>query len=430
MATNTTPPPVYITEVKKTDRDGNTIKENFNKQQIELSYEDYRLSVNFAALNYNRGDKNRYLYRLTGVEDQWSEGKLGVPIVYTNLEAQKYKLEVRAANNDGIWNETESFIEIIQHPPYWKTWWFRLIALVCIGTCIFSFFVWYTNKIRKHNAQLKAYNKTLNEEVAMRKSTELQLKKFNEELKRSNKDLEQFAYIASHDLKEPLRVIGNFSGLLARRYSKKLDSNAMEYIDFIEDSVHRMSELIHSLLTFSTVGRKDIVYQSIDLKVLVETKIFDLSQIIKEKNVVIKIGDLPQIIGEKEQISMVFFNLISNAIRFNTQAQPLVIIQEEISDNEALWQFSVTDNGIGIEPQYHDKIFGIFKRLHGKREYEGTGIGLSICQKIILRHQGNIWLESTPGKGTTFHFTIKKGLSNASDKVEEERLEKSITEPI
>jgi len=419
---NTLVPPVYITEIEKTDRKGNTTKEIFNKKQIELNYNDYRLSVNFAALNYNRGDKNRYLYRMEGVEDQWSEGKLDVPIVYTNLQAQRYKLEVRAANNDGLWNDEGNFIEIIQHPPFWKTWWFRLLALVLIGACIFSIFVWYTNKIRKHNEELKVYNKILSEEVAMRKSTELELQKYNNELKRSNEDLEQFAYIASHDLKEPLRVIGNFSGLLARRYSQKLDSDAMEYIDFIQDSVSRMSKLIHSLLTFSTVGRKDVVYANIDLKTLLEVKILDLSEIIKDKNATVQIGNLPEIIGERTQIGIVFFNLINNAIKFNTQAEPLAIIKEEETD-EAFWKFSVTDNGIGIEPQYKDKIFGIFKRLHGKREYEGTGIGLSVCQKIILRHQGSIWFESTPGKGTTFYFTIKKELSTTSNITEKEEVQ-------
>jgi len=420
LASNTLAPPVYITEIEKTDRKGNTTKEIFNKKQIELNYKDYRLSVNFAALNYNRGDKNRYIYRLEGVEDQWSEGKLGVPIVYTNLQPQKYKLEVRAANNDGIWNNEGNFIEIVQHPPYWKTWWFRLLALVFIATCIFSIFVWYTNKIRKHNEELKAYNKILNEEVAIRKKTELQLQNYNDELKRSNKDLEQFAYIASHDLREPLRVIGNFSGLLARRYSKNLDSDAMEYIDFIEGSVKRMSDLIHSLLTFSIVGRKNSVYQSIDLQALIKAKLFDLSQIIKEKNVTVRVENLPEIIGEREQIGMVFSNLIHNAIKFNTQATPLVIVKE-VAGDEAFWTFSVKDNGIGIEPEYQDKIFGIFKRL--QRKYEGTGIGLSICQKIILRHQGEIWFESTPGKGTTFYFTIKKGLSNTADDAENEEVQ-------
>lgn len=409
LASNETPPPVYITEIETMNRNGTKITESIYKDQIELSHNDYRLSVNFAALNYNRADKNQYIYRLTGFEEQWHEATFGVPIVYTNLKPQKYSLEVRAANNDGVWNEKGDTITIIQHPPYWETWWFRLLAIVLTGMTILLIFRWYTNNIRKRNEALQVYNKTLNDEIAHRKKVEQQLNDYNNELKRSNKDLEQFAYVSSHDLKEPLRVIGNFSGLLKRRYANKLDDDAQEYIGFIEDGIRRMFNVIESLLTYSTVGQKDSVYDTVNLNKLLKGKLSDLSQFIKDNNAIVRIGELSEIVGQEEQIGMVFYNLIHNAIKFNAQEEVLVLVQQEEGD-EDYWKFSVKDNGIGIEPVYQEKIFDIFKRLHGKKDYEGTGIGLAVCQKIILRHEGRIWLESAVGKGTTFYFTVKKQL--------------------
>jgi len=237
------------------------------------------------------------------------------------------------------------------------------------------------------------------------------LQEFNEELKRSNKDLEQFAYIASHDLKEPLRIIGNFSGLLARAYKNELDEDAFQYIHFIEDGARRMSNLINSLLTYSRVGRKETKFRDIDLNKLVAIKLFDLSAVIEERNAKVITSKLPTIFGEPEQIGMVFYNLINNAIKFNKNETPTVTVKVETTANNDFWQFSVTDNGIGIEPKYQQQIFEIFRRLHGKQAYEGTGIGLSVCQKIVFRHGGKIWLKSELGQGTTFYFTINKHLA-------------------
>ena len=416
FGSNKISPPVYITEIEKMNPRGIELVNGIYEDEIELKHDDYRLSVNFAALNYNRADKNQYAYRLEGFDEHWNVGKLGTPIVYTNLMPKEYTLVVKAANNDGLWNEEGVSLKIIQYPAYWQTLWFRLASIIVGGTCIFWIFGWYTNKIRKHNEQLQAFNKDLSKEVAQRIKIEEQLQEYNKELERSNKDLEQFAYAASHDLKEPLRVIGNFSGLLARRYKNELDSDAFDYIDFIQDGVRRMSNLISSLLTYSKLGTKESVYEIINLNQLIQDKLSDLSEVIKEKNANIDIAPLPSIVGEREQIGMVFFNLIHNAIKFNDKDNPVVQVQEVSSSKPGFWQFSVKDNGIGIAKEYQDKIFGIFKRLHGKKEYEGTGIGLAVCQKIILRHNGMIWLESEPGLGTTFYFTIKKDLGQVENK--------------
>lgn len=415
LANNDSPPPVYITDIEKMNRTGINLTDGMGYKAMCLEYDDYRVSFNIAALNYNRADKNQISYRLLGLEEKWNKVALGTPIVYTNLKPKEYTLEVKASNNDGVWNETGDKLTIIQHAAYWETWWFRLGIITCTGFIVFCIFSWYTNKIRKHNEALQAYNQKLSNEINQRKNAEQQLNEYNKELKRSNKDLEQFAYIASHDLKEPLRMIGNFSGLLSHKYKTNLDEDAFEYIGFIEDGVSRMSNLINSLLTYSRVGRKEGDYQDIKLKRYLEVKLLDLSQYIKEKNATVTIGTLPEIYAEKEQIGMVFFNLVHNALKFNKSQNPMVTIKEEKDGEEGFWKFSVQDNGIGIDKKYEDKIFGIFKRLHNKRDYEGTGIGLSLCQKIIFRHQGTIWIESALGEGTTFYFTIKKNLEKFDD---------------
>lgn len=394
LVSNTSAPPVYITEIEKTNPNRIQLIEGIAKEKLNLNHNDYRIALDVAVLNYNRADKNKFAYRLMGFEERWNDGKIGMPIIYTNLKPQRYTLQVKAANNDGIWNDSETSISIIRHPAFWETWWFKLLIIGGVTTIVWGGVKWYLNNIRKHNAVLQGYNQKLN--------------KSNEELKRSNRDLEQFAYIATHDLKEPLRIIGNFSGLLAKQYKTSLDKEAFEYINFIEEGVLRMSNLINSILTYSRVGGQESTFQEIHLNSLLETKQSELSQLIKERNASIKIGDLPTIHGEKTQIGMVFANLIHNAIKFNKSPNPTVFIQEEAAATPDFWKFSIRDNGIGIKEAYQKQIFGIFKRLHNRKTYEGTGIGLALCQKIIFRHQGKIWVESTPNEGSTFFFTIKK----------------------
>jgi len=308
--------PAYISDIKIENKNGDRFVNGTYLNEIELNHNDYRLSIEYGTPNYYRADKNKYVYRLKGMEDAWREIEFGTPIVYTNLGPKEYRLELKASNNDGIWSEEVSTIAVIKHPPYWETWWFRLLAIMLVAVLILSLFFWYTNKIRKHNEALQRYNDTLNIEISNRKRVEQKLHDYNSELKRSNSDLEQFAYITSHDLKEPLRVVSSFSNLLSQKYINKLDDNASLYIKFINDGVNRMISLVDSLLTYSLVGQKDSVYNSFNLNKLIKGKVSDLSQLIKEKNAIVNIENLPEIIGHQEQIGMVFYNLINNALKY------------------------------------------------------------------------------------------------------------------
>ncbi len=239
-----------------------------------------------------------------------------------------------------------------------------------------------------------------------RKEAEEKLKKTLEELKRSNADLEQFAYIASHDLQEPLRMVASFTQLLGKRYKDKLDSDANDFINFAVDGAKRMQELINDLLTYSKVRTHGQPFEEVDLNKILKDVLKNLKFSIDDSDTIFTYDPLPVIMGDSLQISQLFQNLISNAIKFNDKEQPMVSIS--IKTKKKDWVFSIRDNGIGIDPKYYDTIFKIFKRLHSRKDYPGSGIGLSICKKIIKRHAGEIWVESEEGRGSVFYFSIPK----------------------
>jgi signal transduction histidine kinase len=230
------------------------------------------------------------------------------------------------------------------------------------------------------------------------------------ELARSNADLEQFAYVASHDLQEPLRTISGFASLLARRYQGKLDAKADEFIRFLTEGAQRMQDLVAALLAYSRLGAKDTPFREVDCGALVAEVLGFLNASINEIGAKIIVDPLPTVVGEKAQLIQLFQNLLGNAIKFRG-SQPVRIHISAKQQNGA-WEFTLEDNGIGMEQQYTDRIFTIFQRLHTRDEYEGTGLGLAICKKVVERHGGRIWVDSELGRGSTFHWTIpihKKG---------------------
>lgn len=243
-------------------------------------------------------------------------------------------------------------------------------------------------------------------DITERKKAEQELRHLLEELKRSNAELEQFAYIASHDLQEPLRMISSYTELIARRYGGKLDSDADEFIEYIVSSTTHMKTLLNDLLAYSRVGRLTEPFSLIDLGSAFDSAVMNLKTVIDENHAVITRDGLPTVFADKVQMVQVFQNLIANGVKFRGDEPPRVHVSADHDEKE--WTVRVRDNGIGIDPRYYDKLFIIFKRLHSREEYPGTGIGLATCKKIVERHGGRIWAESEPGKGSTFCFTIKK----------------------
>ena len=244
------------------------------------------------------------------------------------------------------------------------------------------------------------------QDITGRKRALMELNSAVDELTRSNAELEQFAYVASHDLQEPLRMVISYLQLLERRYKGKLDNDADEFIHFAVDGGKRMQELINDLLTFSRIGTRGKTFEPVNVETVLKTAISNLSLVIEESQAEIVFDTLPELIADAGQLVQLFQNLISNSIKFRGEERPHIRISVQETPQE--WLFSVQDNGIGIDRQFFDLIFVIFQRLHDRSRYPGTGIGLAICKKIVDRHGGRIWIEASSGKGADFRFTIPK----------------------
>lgn len=241
-------------------------------------------------------------------------------------------------------------------------------------------------------------------DITERKRAEEELRQSAQELARSNTDLEQFAYVASHDLQEPLRAVSGCVQVLKKRYQKQLDSRADELIAHTVDGVNRMQTLIDDLLSYSRVGRQGKTFEPSDCNTILDQALANLEAAIKETKAVVTHDQLPVVNGDAAQLKQLFQNLVSNAIKFRGLQPPKIHVAANRKKGQ--WFFSVKDNGIGMQPEYFERIFVIFQRLHTRNEYPGTGIGLAICKKIVERHGGHIFVESAPDQGSTFYFTI------------------------
>lgn len=248
---------------------------------------------------------------------------------------------------------------------------------------------------------------SLTRDITERKQAEAKLEETMVELTRSNAELQQFAYVASHDLQEPLRMVASYTQLLARRYQGKLDADADEFIAFAVDGATRMQQLLKGLLAYSRVNTQGQPLQLTNSEVVLEQALANLQLMIVENQAIVTHDPMPAVLVDKTQLLQLFQNLISNALKFRAEEPPQVHISARQQGQE--WLFSVRDNGIGLESQDVDRIFVIFKRLHTRQEYPGNGVGLAICKRIVERHGGRIWVESQPGQGAIFYFTLPAG---------------------
>jgi len=255
-------------------------------------------------------------------------------------------------------------------------------------------------------AELALLTDALNQMLDQIENQNQTLSEFNQQLSEKVRELEQFAFVSSHDLQEPLQIISNFVGLLEEKYAASLDKETQQYITFIIAATTRLHLLIKHLLDFSRIG-KNIAFQKVDCNKIVKEVIAEADAFIKENNARVTSSVLPVVTGDPEELKQLFRNLINNAIKFHKkEINPEVLISVKEKENEFI--FGIKDNGIGIDEKYIDRIFIIFQRLHNITEYPGTGIGLAMCKKIVSLHNGKIWVESKPGQGSTFYFTLPK----------------------
>ena len=262
-------------------------------------------------------------------------------------------------------------------------------------------------KVAERTEELRDANAHLSVELDERRRAEQRMAQYAAELARSNAELEQFAYVASHDLQEPLRMVASFTQLLARRYRGQLDKDADEFIGFAVDGATRMQSLINDLLAYSRVGTRGEPFAPTDCGAVLQMALDNLARSVQESGAVITHDPLPTVPGDEVQLTQLFQNLIANASKFGGRETPRIHVSAEKQGPQ--WVFVVRDNGIGIAPEQQERIFMIFQRLHHRSEYPGTGIGLAICKKIVERHGGRIWVESRPGEGATFYFSLAEG---------------------
>lgn len=421
-------PPVYFTNFQVFNKPvgiggKSPLKQSVNEvKEITLAHTQSVFTIEFAALNFTHPEQNHYAYKLEGFDADWIDAGNKRSATYTNLSAGTYIFRVRGSNNDGVWNDTGATLTIIITPPFWLTWWFMLLVFGLIAGSVIAFYWFRMNIIQKqkillekkvneqtiallhsneeeHKARLEAEHARAESEIARQ-----QVNRSNEELQTKNKELEQFAYVASHDLQEPLRTTLGFVELLQKQYNGKLDEKADKYLAFILAASNRMKTLIKDLLDFSRIGTREAM-ETVDCADIMKNVLADIEVAIKETGAVIEFEELPVIKGYPTAIKLLFQNLLINAIKFRKAGlAPLVKVTVKRKNN--FWEFAVSDNGIGMDPQYGERIFDIFQRLHTRSEYDGSGIGLAHCKKIVELHQGKIWVQSVPGEGSTFYFTL------------------------
>ena len=353
------------------------------------------LRFRFVSPSFRDESAIRFRYRLVGVNNAWSSPTTERSISYAGLGPAAYRLEVVAVNR-ATQSTTPAVFAFRVLPSFWQTWWFRLIALGLVLVAVTAVPVLRARSLERERQRLEMLVAHHTRELAEK----------NARLEGSNRDLEHFAYIASHDLQEPLRKIQAFADRLAKQFTGVLDDQGRDYLTRMTGAAARMQRLVEDLLSLSRVSTKRNPVESIDLAPLVQDVLVDLEFRLRTTHGRVEVAELPRIEGDPVQIRQVFQNLIGNALKFHRPDEPPVVRVSARSLDPDTIEIAIEDNGIGFEAKDAEKVFLPFQRLHGRMQYEGTGIGLTICQKIVERHRGTIRAESAPGMGTRFIVTL------------------------
>ena len=385
-------------------------------RQIDLSSSQQYLIFEFGSDHFQmRPNAMLYRYRLQPRETEWQTTRNN-RVEYADLPRGAYTFEVQAIDQNLSYSEDSANVQVQVHLPYGQiALWTTLMLALGVAAWQAREVTLRNRKVRSVNAELSQSNEELQKarhELEQRvEERTAQLAERNEELARSNTDLRDFAYVASHDLQEPLRAIMNFGGLLHSRYSDSLDERGQDYLHRMRRAAGRSQDLIQGLLVFSRVTRQAESFVAVDLAEIVREVVEDLQIQLQKNDGEIHWDNLPTIEADATQMRQLLQNLLHNAIKFRRPQEPprIDIYARPLTGttaNEMTYELMVKDNGIGFDPKYADRIFTIFQRLHGRDEYEGTGVGLTICRKIAERHRGHIEVDSTPGEGTTFTVTL------------------------
>jgi signal transduction histidine kinase len=390
------PPPVYVEDVT---HEGEPVQ-GFGALATTRANDRVRLAagairLEFGSPSYRDESVIRYRYRLRGASEAWGAPTAERSITYAGLKPGHYTFEV-VADNRGVASETPATYAFTIVPAFWQTWWFRGLAILLLAALTGAMPAWRASRLEKERRRLEALVAHHTRELADK----------NERLEHSNRDLEHFAYVASHDLQEPLRKIRAFSDRVTRRYAALLDDQGRDYLARTENAASRMQRLIDDLLSLSRVTTRKQPMQTFALGQVVREVVADLEIRIQSSGGRVEIGELPEIEADPAQIRQLMQNLIGNALKFHRPDEPPLVRVSATAAGPGRIEIRVEDNGIGFDSRDAEKLFLPFQRLHSRMQYEGTGIGLSICQKIVERHGGTIRAESEPGVGSKFIAVI------------------------
>jgi signal transduction histidine kinase/ligand-binding sensor domain-containing protein len=360
-------------------------------EKLVLHYDQNIFTFKFIALNYIFSENNQYAYMMEGLEKDWNYVGNKTEATYTNLDPGDYVFRVKGSNNDGIWNEAGTSLKITITPPFWKTAWFRMIGGAFLLGLLISGYQLRTARIRAHNRELQWH---VQERTAQYEAV--------------NKELEAFTYSVSHDLRAPLRAIGGFTQTLVEDYDALLDEEGKRLCTVICKQTQKMGRLIDDLLSFSRTSQAELQASKIQMDTMASSVFQELTTPESRERIEFHVSSLPPAIGDSALIHQVWINFLSNAIKFSSKRDRAVIEVDYQRDGGKII-YSVRDNGAGFDMRYADKLFGVFQRLHSEKEFEGTGVGLAIVQRLIHRHGGKVWAESEVEKGSTFYFTLGEG---------------------
>jgi ligand-binding sensor domain-containing protein/signal transduction histidine kinase len=397
-------PPVVITEFQLFNRpifpgkeiDGRILIDSSISEThtLRLSYLDEVFSIEFAALDFACPDRNQYAYRMDGFDKEWNYTGDRHFATYTRLPPGQYVFRAKGSNNSGRWNDTGAELLIIIGPPFWLTWWFIALAVVLVLSSLVLAYQARTRRMRRRTREL-----------------ERRVQDRTSQLKTANDELEAFTYSVSHDLRAPLRAIDGFCQILFEDHHKSLDNEGQKVIEVIRNETRRMAQLIDDLLRFSRLGKVEMHYSSIDMTALASLVFDEITTPEQRERIDFAIGRMPDAVGDPALVRQVWSNLLSNAVKFSSK-KPRSAIRIDGCETSEEYTYTIKDNGAGFQIEYADKLFGVFQRLHGPSEFEGTGVGLAIVRRLIEGHGGRVWANGVVNEGASFSFSLPKSLRN------------------